>query len=79
MAVRQKRAKPRRKVRRKPRVTPGDVLTIDEVAAKLRIARLTAYRMARDGRLPTIRAGKRYLIPKVAFDRLLASAEPVAA
>jgi excisionase family DNA binding protein len=56
----------------KARATPGDVLTIDEVAARLRIARLTAYRMARDGRLPTIRAGRRFLVPKVAFDRLLA-------
>jgi excisionase family DNA binding protein len=50
----------------------GDVLTIDEVAMRLRIARLTAYRMARDGRLPTIRAGHRFLVPKIAFDRLLA-------
>jgi excisionase family DNA binding protein len=60
-----------------PRAIPGDVLTIDEVALRLRVARLTAYRMARDGRLPTIRAGRRYLVPKIAFDRLLAG--PVAA
>jgi excisionase family DNA binding protein len=73
MATRHKRrAKPRATFKRRRWATPGDVFTIDEVAEKLRIARLTAYRMARDGRLPTIRAGRRYLVPKIAFDQLLA-------
>jgi excisionase family DNA binding protein len=74
--MREKRAKVRRKP---PGAAPGDVYTIDEVAMRLRIARLTAYRMARDGRLPTIRAGRRFLVPKIAFDRLLTGAAQVIA
>jgi excisionase family DNA binding protein len=68
----QKRPKP-------PARPPGDVLTVDEVAKRLRVARLTAYRAIRNGGLPSIRVGRRYLIPRIAFERMLASGRPIAA
>ena len=37
----------------------------------LGISRGAAYTHARDGSLPTIRLGKRLLVPKVALDKLL--------
>ena len=46
-----------------------DVLTIDEAARFLRISRGLAYEGARRGDLPTVRVGRRLLVPRV---RLLA-------
>ena len=53
----------------KPR---GCVLTLNEVAALLRISRGSAYEAARRGEIPTIRIGRRLLVPTDAFERLLA-------
>jgi excisionase family DNA binding protein len=49
-------------------------LTIDEVARALGINRGSAYQAAAIGEIPTIRIGRRLLIPKVAFERMLESA-----
>ena len=49
----------------------GEVLTVDEVAAVLRINRNTAYRAVREGTIPSLRIGDRYLIPRVRLDALL--------
>jgi len=56
--------------------TDRDRLTYDvlEAARKLGISRNLAYDMARDGRLPTIKLGKRLLIPKKALERMLEGA-----
>lgn len=50
--------------------------TVDvETAGKmLGISRNSAYAAARRGDLPTIKIGGRYLVPKVALDRLLEGA-----
>jgi excisionase family DNA binding protein len=48
---------------------------IDEAAAILGISRNGAYNAAKDGSLPTIRIGKRLLVPIAALDRLLGSAD----
>ena len=45
--------------------------TIDEVATLLGIGRNAAYEGARRGAFPTIKIGKRLLVPKAALDRLL--------
>lgn len=45
--------------------------TVDEAAALLGISRNTAYDMAAAGRLPTIRMGRRLLVPKAALEKLL--------
>jgi excisionase family DNA binding protein len=49
-------------------------LTVEEVAAMLGIARHSAYKACHQGELPVIKLGRRFLIPKVAFDRMLAEA-----
>lgn len=49
----------------------SDVLTIDEVAVRLRIGRGTAFEAARRKEIPTIRIGRRLLVPRAAFERLL--------
>lgn len=49
-------------------------LTIPEAARLLRISPLRAYGLARSGELPCIRLGRRVLVPRVALEKLLASA-----
>lgn len=46
-------------------------LTIDEAAKELGICKAAAYDAARTGELPTIRVGKRWLVPIVAFNKML--------
>jgi excisionase family DNA binding protein len=48
------------------------VLTINEVAALLRISRGSAYAAAKRGEIPTIRIGRRLLVPPAALQRMLA-------
>ena len=50
-------------------------VNIEEAAAILGISRNGAYSAAREGTLPTIRIGKRLLVPKGALDRLLAGTD----
>ncbi len=50
-------------------------ITIPEAAKTLGIGRSAAYEAARTGQIPTIRIGKRILVPIAALDRLL-SLEP---
>lgn len=50
------------------------VYTVDEIAELLRISRPTAYDGIRDGKIPSIKIGRRLLVPKVAFDRYLETA-----
>lgn len=46
-------------------------MTVAEAAHLLGISRGLAYEMARRGKLPAIRFGKRILVPRVALERLL--------
>jgi excisionase family DNA binding protein len=46
-------------------------LTIDEAARELGISKSSAYEAARTGELPTIKIGKRILVPVVALERML--------
>lgn len=46
-------------------------LTVDEVAAALSISRASAYQAIHAKELPSIRVGRRLLVPKAALDRLL--------
>ena len=45
--------------------------SIDETAALIGIGRNAAYEAARRGDIPTIRIGKRLLVPKMSLERLL--------
>jgi excisionase family DNA binding protein len=50
------------------------VVTVGEAAAILQISRGAAYQAAKTKQLPTIRIGRRLLVPLVALERLLGSA-----
>ena len=50
------------------------VLTIPEAAEELGISKGSAYEAARSGKIPTIRIGRRLIVPRVAFDRMLEQA-----
>ncbi len=50
--------------------------TVPEAAEALGIGRNAAYEAARTGQLPTIRIGKRILVPVVALERLLDLEQP---
>jgi excisionase family DNA binding protein len=59
--------------------TERRVVTVNEAAAMLRISRGSAYEAVRRNEIPTIRIGRRLLVPLSALDRLLAgSARPAA-
>lgn len=46
-------------------------MTVEEAAAALKISRGLAYEAARDGRIPTIRIGRRLLVSRRALEKLL--------
>jgi excisionase family DNA binding protein len=48
--------------------------TVDETARLLGVSRMTAYAAVRAGAIPSIRIGRRVLVPRVALDRLLSGA-----
>ena len=53
-------------------------ITVDEAAELLGISRALAYDMARTGKLPALRFGKRFVIPKKAIENLMQQAEKTA-
>jgi excisionase family DNA binding protein len=57
----------------KPEPTPPErrVVTLDEAAVILRISRGSAYEAARRKEIPTIRIGRRLLVPVAALERML--------
>jgi len=50
------------------------VLTVDQCAEYLSISRPQAYLGVHTGAIPSIRVGKRILIPRAALEKLLANA-----
>lgn len=50
--------------------------TVEEAGRLLGVGRNQAYDAAKRGEVPTIRVGKRLLVPKAALDRLLGVGEP---
>jgi excisionase family DNA binding protein len=46
-------------------------LTVEEAARVLGIGRSAAYLAARRGDLPVIRIGRRYVVPRLALERML--------
>lgn len=61
----------------KRRANP-DTLTVPEAAERLGISRNAGYEAVKRGELPSIKIGKLILIPRAAFERMLAG-EPKAA
>jgi excisionase family DNA binding protein len=60
----------------KPESMECRTLRVEQAAEILGISRAVAYIYARDGTLPTIRLGKRLLVPKAAIDKLFAECVP---
>ena len=48
-------------------------ITVDEAAELLGISRALAYNMAHTGKLPALRFGRRFVIPKKAVEAMLES------
>jgi excisionase family DNA binding protein len=49
-------------------------LSVEETAKVLGIGRNSAYEGVRTGQIPSIRIGKRILVPRVALERILENA-----
>jgi len=56
-------------------ITAGlpELLTVSEVAALVRVSKMTIYRMIKKGDLPAITVGKSYRVPLAAVRRLTQS------
>jgi excisionase family DNA binding protein len=50
---------------------PPLVLTVEETAAALRIGRTAAYEAARRGEIPTVKVGRRLLVPRAKLEAML--------
>jgi len=57
--------------RKLPDPTVEPTITIDRTAPLLGISRASAYAAARSGEIPTIRIGRRLLVPTAALRKLL--------
>lgn len=51
----------------------SDVMVPAEVFDRLGIGKDVGYEMLKQGQIPSIKAGKRYLIPRAAFEKMLAA------
>jgi excisionase family DNA binding protein len=51
-----------------------DVLTVEEAARVLRLGRNAAYQAVRRGEIPSLRLGRKLLIPKRAIEHMLTTA-----
>jgi len=49
----------------------SDVLTIDELAAYLKISKSTLYKLVREGKIPSQKIGKHWRFRKSAIDQWL--------
>ena len=49
----------------------SEVLTIDELAAYLKISKSTLYKLAREGRVPSNKVGRHWRFQKRSIDRWL--------
>ena len=50
---------------------PGDVLTIEELSAYLKVPRSTLYKLVREGRIPSQKVGRHWRFRKETIDRWL--------
>ena len=52
-------------------MTDQHVITVEEAAEILRISRNGAYEAVKRGEIPSIRIGRRVLIPRIALEKML--------
>src|SRR4051812_6906716 len=58
----------------KRKATVSPTLTVEQAGHELGISRNSAYEAAKRGDIPTIRIGRRILVPRVALERMLIGA-----
>lgn len=58
---------------------PKDVLTVSEAAAALGISRSLAYELVARREIPSLRLGRRIVVPRQVIELLLASVTPTGA
>lgn len=46
-------------------------MTVEEAAVRLGVSRASAYQAAREGSIPTLKIGRRLVVPRAALARLL--------
>jgi excisionase family DNA binding protein len=52
-------------------------MTVDEMAIEVGISRVHAFKMVREGRIPALRLGRRWLISRKALDEFLAKSNAI--
>ncbi len=52
-------------------------LTVEEVAAVMRVSKMTVYRLLHSGELPGVRVGRSFRVPQDALDAYLRSSSTV--
>jgi excisionase family DNA binding protein len=65
------------RTRKKAKRPEGRVKTLDEVAALLRLSRGSVYQAVRRKEIPTIRIGRRLLVPSDALEKMLSGESAV--
>ncbi|HEU5469808.1 MAG TPA: helix-turn-helix domain-containing protein [Actinophytocola sp.] len=55
-------------------VAPVQFLTVAEVAAMMRVSKMTVYRLVHNGELPAVRVGKSFRVPEKAVHSYLEGA-----
>jgi excisionase family DNA binding protein len=53
-----------------------DLLTVAEIAASMRVSKMTVYRLMQSGEIESIRFGRSYRVSKTAVQRYLESVNP---
>jgi excisionase family DNA binding protein len=54
---------------------PCATYTVDDAAKILGLSRWAAYQAAHEGQIPTVRIGRRLLVPRIALERMLAGGQ----
>lgn len=57
-------------------VSTGELYTVAEVAAMMRVSKMTVYRLVQSGRINSIRFGRSYRVPQGAVRQYLDAANP---
>ena len=47
------------------------IYTIEEAIQMLGLSRATVYKLVKEGKIPALRIGRRLVIPKAAFEKML--------
>ena len=60
----------------KPNSKQPETYTVPDAGRRLGLGRNASYDAARRGELPVLRFGRKLVVPRIAFERMLAGAQP---